>query len=198
MATTLKYGKQNAMCWFLISPDNIRMLIIKWMNRIVSFWMGDIFSCGVCLVCGLLLVPGMFGSSGTDALTGGSPLIAVMGGVVVAGYQVECGGIGVEVAGKVDELGTRDKNIKIWKHFLGLIIFPNSRVNCPAVGPRYGSRSHVKMGVFDFISAGSQLNQVDVQSVTVVIVGSLLDMDGQFRGEVLSVVRPGGCGLKVV
>ena len=201
MATTLKYGKQNAMCWFLISPDNIRMLITKWMNRIVNFWMGDIFSFVVCLVCGPLLVPGMFGSSGTDALTGGSPLIAVMGGVVVAGYQVGCGGIGVEVAeesGKVDELGTRDKNIKIWKHFLGLIIFPNFRVNCPAAGPRYGSRSHVIMGVFDSISAGSQLNQVDVQSVTVVIVGSLLDMDAQFRGEVLSVVRPWGCGLKVV
>ena len=54
------------------------------------------------------------------------------------------------------------------------------------------------MDVFDSISAGNQLNQVDVQSIAVVIVGSLLDMDAQFRGEVLSVVKPGGCGLKVV
>ena len=79
-----------------------------------------------------------------------------------------------------------------------MINFAKFRVNCPAAGPRYGNRSHVMMGVFDSISAGSQLNQVDVQSVTVVIVGSLLDMDAQFRGEVLSVVRPWGCGLKVV
>ena len=116
MATTLKYGKQKAMCWFLISPDSIKMLIIKWVNRIVNFWMGDIFSFGVCLVCGPLLVPGMFRSSDTEALTGGSPLTAVMGGVVVVGYQAGCGEIDVEVTedrGKVDEPGTRDKNIKV-------------------------------------------------------------------------------------
>ena len=71
-------------------------------------------------------------------------------------------------------------------------------VNCPAAGPRYGYRSHVIMGVFDSISAGNQLNQVDVQSIAVVIVGSLLDMDAQFRGEVLNVVKPGGCRLKGV
>ena len=51
------------------------------------------------------------------------------------------------------------------------------------------------MGIFDSTSAG---NQVDVQSIAVVIVGSLLDMDAQFRGEVLNVVKPGGCRLKGV
>lgn len=40
MANTLKYGKQKAICWFLISPDRIRMLIIKWMDRMVSFGWG--------------------------------------------------------------------------------------------------------------------------------------------------------------
>ena len=100
MATTLKYGKQKAMCWFLISPDSIRMLIIKWMNRIVNFWMGDIFSFGVCLVCGPLLLPGMLRSSDTEALG----LL-----VVIIGYQTGCGEIGVEVTedrGKVNEPGT--------------------------------------------------------------------------------------------
>ena len=28
-AITLKYGKQNAKCWFLTSPDRIRILITK-------------------------------------------------------------------------------------------------------------------------------------------------------------------------
>ena len=70
-----------------------------------------------------------------------------------------------------------------------MIKFAKFIVNCPAAGPRYGNRSHVMMSVFDSSSAGSQLNQVDVQSVTV---------DAQFRGEVLSIVRPWGCGLKVV
>ena len=81
MATTLKYGKQNAMCWFLISPDNIRMLITKWMNRIVNFWMGDIFSFVVCLVCGPLLVLGLFRSSELETLTADSPLTVVVGWV---------------------------------------------------------------------------------------------------------------------
>ena len=126
----------------------------------------------------------MFRSSDTEALTGGSPLTAVMGGVVVIGYQAGCGEIDVEVTedrGKVDEPGTRDKNIKVWKHFLGLMKFANFRANCPAAGPRYGYRSQVIMGIFDSTSAG---NQVDVQSIAVVIDGSLLDMDAQFRGEV--------------
>ena len=92
MATTLKYGKQNAMCWFLISPDNIRMLITKWMNRIVNFWMGDIFSFVVCLVCGLPLALGLFGFSDT----GDSPLTAIIG-VEVVGYQARGGGTGVDV-----------------------------------------------------------------------------------------------------
>ena len=51
------------------------------------------------------------------------------------------------------------------------------------------------MVIFDSASAG---NQVDVQSIAVVIVGSLLDIDAQFRGEVLNVVKPGGCRLKGV
>ena len=78
--------------------------------------MGDIFSFGVCLVWVPLLVPGMLRSSDTEALTDGSPLTAVMGGVVVIGNQAGCGEIDVEVTedrGKVDEPGTRDKNIKV-------------------------------------------------------------------------------------
>ena len=100
-----------------------------------------------------------------------------------------------EYRGKVDEPDIRDKNIKVWKHFLGLMKFANFRANCPAAGPRYGYRSQVIMGIFDSTSAG---NQVDVQSIAVVIDGSLIDMDAQFRGEVLNVVKPGGFGLKGV
>ena len=98
-----------------------------------------------------------------------------------------------EYRGKVDEPDIRDKNIKVWKHFLGLMKVANFRANCPAAGPRYGYKSQVTMGIFDSASAG---NQVEIHSITVVIDGSLIDMDGQFKGEVLNVVKPGGFGLK--
>jgi hypothetical protein len=92
MAITLKYGKQNAMGWFLINPDNIRMLMTKWMNKMVNFCLGDIFSFVVCLVCGLPLALGLFGFSDT----GDSPLTAIIG-VEVVGYQARGGGTGVDV-----------------------------------------------------------------------------------------------------
>jgi hypothetical protein len=89
MANKLKYGNQRARCWFLISPDRIRMLIIKWMDRMVSSWMRDIFSFGVCLVGVPLLVPGMLRFSDTGALG----LL-----VVIIGRQAGYGEIGVEMA----------------------------------------------------------------------------------------------------
>ena len=96
-----------------------------------------------------------------------------------------------EYRGKVDESGIRDKNIKVWKHFLGLMKVANFRAKCPAAGPRYGYMSQTAMGIFDFASAG---NQGEVHSITVVIDGSLIGMDAQFKGEVLNVVKPGGFG----
>ena len=88
MAIKLKYGKQNAMGWFLINPDNIRRLMTKWMNRIATLCLGDIFS----FVCGLSLALGLFGVSDT----GDSPLAAIIG-VEVVGYQARGGGTGVDV-----------------------------------------------------------------------------------------------------
>ena len=100
-----------------------------------------------------------------------------------------------EYRGKVDEPDIRDKNIKVWKHFLGLMKFANFRANCPAAGPRYGYKSQVILDIFDSASAG---NQVDAQSIAVVIDGSLIDIDAQFKEEVLNVVKPGGFGLEGV
>ena len=94
------------------------------MDRMVNFWMGDSFV--VCLICGPLLVLGLFRSSELETLTADSPLTVVVGGVVAVGYQARGVGTGV----------------------------------------------------------GNLLNQVEVQSV---IIGSLLDIVGQFREEVLSV-----------
>ena len=90
--------------------------------------------------------------------------------------------------GKVDEPDIRDKNIKVWKHFLGLMKVANFRAKCPAAGPRYGYMSQTAMGIFDSASAG---NQGEVHSITVVLHwvsdGSLIVMDAQFKGEVLNV-----------
>ena len=66
----------------------------KWMNRMATLCLGDIFS----FVCGLFLPPGLFGVSNT----GGSPLAAIIG-LEVVGCQAGGGGISVE--GPVDVLG---------------------------------------------------------------------------------------------
>ena len=90
MAIKLKYGKNNAMGWFLINPDNIRRLMTKWMNRMATLCLGDIFS----FVCGLSLALGLFGVSDT----GDSPLAAIIG-VEVVECQAGGGGTGVDVLG---------------------------------------------------------------------------------------------------
>ena len=102
-----------------------------------------------------------------------------------------------ECRGKVEEPGTRDKNTRVWRHFLGLVKVAIFRAKCLAACPRYGYVSQTTMDIFDCASAG---NQEEVHSITVVFHwlsdGSLIVMDVQFRGEVLNVVRPGGFELR--
>ena len=62
----------------------------KWMNRMATLCLGDIFS----FVCGLSLALGLFGVSDT----GDSPLAAIIG-VEVVGCQARGGGTGVDVLG---------------------------------------------------------------------------------------------------
>ena len=89
MANKLKYGNQKARCRFLIRPNRIRILMIKWMDRMASSWMRGIFSFGVGLVGVPLVVPGVLRLSDTGAL---GLLVVII--VRQAGY----GGMGVEMA----------------------------------------------------------------------------------------------------
>ena len=66
----------------------------KWMNRMATLCLGDIFS----FVCGLSLALGLFGVSDT----GDSPLAAIIGVEVV---ECHAGGGGTGVEGPVDVLG---------------------------------------------------------------------------------------------
>ena len=66
----------------------------KWMNRMATLCLGDIFS----FVCGLSLALGLFGVSDT----GDSPLAAIIGVEVV---ECQAGGGGTGVEGPVDVLG---------------------------------------------------------------------------------------------
>ena len=92
MANKLKYGNQKARCWFFIRPNRIRMLMIKWMDRVASSCMRGIFSFGVDLLGLSFLVPGVPKLSDTGAL--GLLVVTI---VHQAGYGV----LGVEIAGEV-------------------------------------------------------------------------------------------------
>ena len=65
----------------------------KWMNRMATLCLGDIFS----FVCGLSLPLGLFGASDT----GDSPLAAIIGVELV---ECQAGGGGTGVEGPVDVL----------------------------------------------------------------------------------------------
>ena len=91
MANKLKYGNQKARCRFLIRSNRIRMLMIKWMDRVASSCMRGIFSFGVDLLGLSFLVPGVPKLSDTGAL--GLLVVTI---VHQAGYGV----LGVEIAGE--------------------------------------------------------------------------------------------------
>ena len=40
--------------------------------------------------------------------------------------------------GEVEVAGTRDKNTRVWRHFLGLVNVAIFRAKCLAACPRYG------------------------------------------------------------
>ena len=92
MVNKLQYGYKKAKCWFLTSPNRIRMLMTRWVDRKTSPWMGDNFCFGVGLIGVCLFVPGVPKLSDTGAL--GLLVVTIM-------HQAGYGGLGVEIAGEV-------------------------------------------------------------------------------------------------
>ena len=54
------------------------------------------------------------------------------------------------------EVGTRDKNTRVWRHFLGLVNVAIFRAKCLAAGARYGYVNQAAIDIFDCASDGSQ------------------------------------------